>query len=106
MEDQGVIATNKLVVAFDDGKRVEIEVKPRDIARLEEVDPTFARDPQALVTPKRTFGLAWVALNRMKRTGAIGIDLPDSFDEFLDMADIEADEDETANPTDGVPITD
>lgn len=77
-------------IVFDDGPTITVDIKPRDIARLEELDRSFAED--GLATPRRMVLAAWLALQRMARRGELpeDVSLPTSLDDFLDVADVES----------------
>lgn len=73
------------LVHFDSGQTVEVEYKSRDIAKLERAGVVI-EDTSPVVG---SYALAFVALERMKRQGAIDFDLPESAEALEDVADID-----------------
>lgn len=76
---------DKFVVTFDSGDVAEFEVKSRDIAKLERAGVVFDETTGAI----GTYALAHVVLQRLKRTGEITFDLPDTAEDLEDIADID-----------------
>lgn len=81
-----------LTVTFDSGASVKLDIRTRDLVRLEELDPGYAATQNA--SPRAMFLLAHVTLLRMGRNNQLPADVtvPADFDAFLDVVDIDADE--------------
>lgn len=79
------LKADTFVVTFDAGHVVEFEVKSRDIAKLERAGVDMDETTGAV----GTYALAFVVLERLKRTGKIDFDLPDSAEALEDIADID-----------------
>ena len=75
----------KFIVTFDDGPTIEAEVKSRDLALLER-DGIVLAD---MLPMKGSYTMVLTVLQRMKRAGAIDIDLPADADAMMDVADID-----------------
>lgn len=80
----------KFTVTFDEGQTVDVELKSRDLARLE-ID---GQDIQTLPPVKGSYLLAFTALQRMDRAGLIDFKLPADVDGLIDCADIESEDDD------------
>ena len=79
-------------VVFDAGHDVKVQLKSRDVAKAERLGITMND-----ATPSvGAYALAYVALQRMHRTGEIAFDLPDSPEHLEDVADIEILEEDEA----------
>lgn len=79
----------KFRVVFDSGEDVEVQLKSRDLASAER--DGFVFDEAKPVGGSYT--LAFAALQRMKRSGAVDFDLPESADGLMVCADLEVVED-------------
>lgn len=77
-------------VVFDSGQTVDIELKSRDVAKAERLGIKL-NDSSPVIA---SYALAFVALQRMKRTGGIDFDLPKDPEGLEDIADLEAVEDD------------
>lgn len=77
-------------VMFDDGNTVEIVLKSRDVAKAERAG--LVMDEKAPVTG--SYALAFIALQRMQRTGLIDFTLPASAEALEDVADLVVEDDE------------
>lgn len=75
-----------LTVVFDDGPRVEVDPKSRDFAWLEREGIGIGEDTPPMTA---TYSVAFAALHRMKRKGDLDLDLPETVDALMDVADIE-----------------
>jgi len=86
-----------LTVVFDDGESVVLEPKTRDMARAEKAGHDFTEGGQV----QGMYALAFAALERQARLGLLPatVKLPESFEAFMDCADIEVDD--TENPAGG-----
>jgi len=73
------------VVVFDAGQRVEVELKSRDVAKLERSGVVI----ETTTAVVGSYALAFVGLERMKRAGLIDFDLPESAEELEDVADLD-----------------
>lgn len=82
-----------MTVTFDDGTEVYVEPKQRDMVRAEAAGADFTEEGHAFA---KMYAVAFAALQRMGRAGRLpeGFELPATFDEFLDGADLTASEDE------------
>lgn len=82
-----------MTVTFDDGTEVRIEPKQRDLVGAEAAGHVFE---EGHLPVAGMWAVAYAALQRMGRGGALpeGLELPATLQEFLDGADVEADEDE------------
>lgn len=80
-----------------DGDRVEIQLAQADYVRAEKDGYRFGegQDPGAMGLAV----VAWHAVTRAKRKGLIAIDVPETFDDFLDGYDFPADQPEDDDPT-------
>lgn len=94
-----VIAT--LTVTFEDGTELEVEARPKDIARAEMGGWDFEKGG----TVAGTYATAWAALQRAQRAGNVpdGIEVPDTIEAFLDACDVTvvgdaAGEDDSSDP--------
>lgn len=100
------MATQVITVEFDDGRKIDVEAKPRDLAWAERAGVDFTQSGPVVAL----YAGAFAALQRVKRGGE-DIDLPATLDEFMDAADcsVEAPEAEDAGegggqvPTPGEP---
>lgn len=122
----------KIKVVFDDAEPVIVEILARDLVRLEQEDPSFAKErgalgvdvaagrvseqdgqeaAAALMSMTRLYTLAWAALGRQKRKGIIDVELPATLEAFIDSADVENTDDastvagEDEDPTVPAPTT-
>jgi hypothetical protein len=104
--EEGAIASFTLRVSFDDGPDVDVTVLPRDFLRLEQQERD-AFDAQGNIRPHHIMVLAWLALSRQKRTKQLAdtVPLPDTLEEFMDIADVTAEADPAGNPTAGAAST-
>jgi hypothetical protein len=75
----------KYKVVFDDGPTVDVELKSRDIAKAERLGVDMNKSTPVV----GSYALAFVALQRMKRTGAIDFELPKDSEALEDIADLE-----------------
>lgn len=75
----------KIRVVFDDGHDVVVQIKSRDIAKMERL----GLDLHEMSNIVGSYSLAFTALQRMKRTGEIDFDLPESSEALEDIADLD-----------------
>lgn len=76
-----------LRVTFDDGTELLLDPRPRDMALAERDFGTDFRTEGLFST---SYALALAVLTRMKRAGAIDLELPATADALMDIADVEA----------------
>lgn len=79
----------KFTVVFDDGTRVDAQASSRDLVGLEKAGVQLSETAPV----QGSYILAHAALSRLKRLGKIDVDVPETADELMDLADIEAEED-------------
>lgn len=85
-----------MTVTFDDGTVILVEPKMRDMVGAEAAGHDFTTAGPV----KGMYATAFAALQRLGRRELLpdGFVLPVSFDEFVDSADIEADQDDESDP--------
>lgn len=86
----------KTAVTFDDVDPFDVQTTSRDLVAME----TDGVDLSNLPPIRGTYTMVWYALRRLERTGKLpaGVEVPDTVDGFLDMADINPqDEDPEGN---------
>lgn len=91
---------SKMIVSFDSGEEVHIEPRTRDLAFAER---DFHHDFADGHYMRSAYAQALAALCRMKRAGALSMELPDTIDGLMEIADIEVIFDEDAEGKDSVP---
>jgi hypothetical protein len=81
-----------MTVTFDDGTEVYVEPKQRDMVGAEAAGHDFTSGGGV----RGMWAVAFAALQRMSRAGTLpeGVELPNSLQEFLDGADVDAQADE------------
>ena len=84
-------------VAFDDGQTVDVVLKSRDIAKAERLGVDMNKSTPVV----GSYALAFVALQRMKRTGAIDFELPKDAEALEDIADLEMVDDDEEQDDEG-----
>lgn len=106
MAEEGAVVSMRLVVSFDDGPELTVTVQPRDLMQLERMDRE-AFDATGAIRPHHIQTIAWLALSRLKRTKNLDdtVPLPDTLDEFFDIADVTAEDEPAGNPTAADPPT-
>lgn len=87
-------------VLFDDGHQVTVELKSRDIAKAERAGLDVETAPGMV----GSYALVHVALQRMKRTGHIDFDLPETAEQLEDIADLDTIEDGDAKGEGSAPV--
>jgi hypothetical protein len=82
-----------MTVTFDDGTTIKVEPKSRDMVGAEAAGHDFTTGDSPL---RGMYATALAALRRMDRAGKLpeGIELPDTVDAFVDVADVDAETDE------------
>lgn len=76
-------------VVFDSGREVVVELKSRDIAKCERLGIDIESTGKVI----GSYALAFVALQRMHRTGELDFDLPENAEGLEDIADLDQVED-------------
>lgn len=86
-----------MTVTFEDGTTVEVHAKPKDLARAE----IGGHDFQTGGPIAGVYAAAWAALGRMSRAGDLpeGLEVPDTIEGFLDVCDVEAQQEEAEDAT-------
>lgn len=74
-------------VTFENGTTVEVQAKPKDLARAE----IGGHDFQTGGPIAGMYAAAWATLGRMSRAGDLpeGVEVPATLDAFLDLCDVE-----------------
>lgn len=87
-----------MTITFDDGTEVRVEPKTRDMVGAEAAGHDFTSGGPV----RGMYATAFAALQRMERRGELpeGVTVPASLVEFLDCADLEADDDGELDPKD------
>jgi hypothetical protein len=84
-----------MLITFDDGTTVEVVAKARDLVRAEADGFDFASGANPI---RAMYAVAYSALSRMARTDGVDPKLvPATFDEFLDVVDVEGVEEPAGN---------
>lgn len=93
----------QVTVAFDDGPTITVQPKSRDLLKLEESGVNIEDTPAFSALYRTTFA----ALQRMERCGALpdGFVLPESAEAFMDVADLEAEDDDSEGEGSGQAAT-
>lgn len=94
-----MLAQQSMRVTFDSGEEVDVSFKSRDLAILERDGVDLQETPPI----RGSYLVAFVALRRMARSGVLSFELPETVDEFMEIADLVPLEDEDAEGNDSDP---
>jgi hypothetical protein len=106
MAEEGVFNSIRVTVQFDDGPEVVVPIMQRDFMRLEQQDRDSI-DKDGNIRPHHVMVLAWLALSRQKRTKQLDetVPLPDTLDEFMDVVDVDVQDDPAGKAISKAPST-
>jgi len=78
----------EFTVEFDDGSVVTARARTRDLVKVEEA----GIDIQTMPPIRGTYVIVHAALQRLARTGQIDVTIPDTYEELMEIADVEAEQ--------------